>query len=63
MVACKVKRASTGKTGPSGLDPRGKFRRDLIFEIQMNLDFGKMLRISTRRFRKNLDMGIFLKFF
>jgi hypothetical protein len=28
----------------------------------MYLDFGKTLRISTRRFRGNLDMEIFLKF-
>jgi hypothetical protein len=28
----------------------------------MNLDFGKTLRISTRRFRRNLDMRIFPKF-
>jgi hypothetical protein len=29
----------------------------------MNLDFGKTLRISIRRFRRNLDMRIFPKFF
>jgi hypothetical protein len=62
-VACRMKRASMSEAGWSGPDPRGKFRRDLIFEIKMNLDFGKTLRIFTMRFRRNLDMGIFLKFF
>jgi hypothetical protein len=59
-VASGVKWAGVGEAGP---DPRRKFRRDLIFEIQMNLDFGKTLRISIRRFRRNLGMGIFPKFF
>jgi hypothetical protein len=34
----------------------------LIFKFQMNSDFGKTLRNFTRRFRRNLDMGIFLNF-
>jgi hypothetical protein len=55
-VACWVKRASMGEARP---DPRRKSRRDLIFEIQMNLDFGKTLKFSTRRFRMNLE-GFFL---
>jgi hypothetical protein len=29
----------------------------------MNLDFGTTLRNFTRRFRRNLDMRIFPKFF
>jgi hypothetical protein len=32
----------------------------LIFEIQMNLEFGKILSNVTRRFKRNLDMRIFL---
>jgi hypothetical protein len=56
MAACGMKRVCSGEAGP---DPRRKFRRDLIFEIQMNLDFGKTLRSSTRRFRRTLDKGIF----
>jgi hypothetical protein len=51
-----MKRVCSGEAGP---DPRRKFRWDLIFEIQMNLDFGKTLRSSTRRFRRTLDKGIF----
>jgi hypothetical protein len=47
----------------AGLDPRGDFKWNMIFEFQMNLDFGKTLRISIRRFRRNLDMRIFPKFF
>jgi hypothetical protein len=45
--------------GEARPDPRRKSRRDLIFEIQMNLDFGKTLKFSTRRFRMNLE-GLFL---
>jgi hypothetical protein len=36
---------------------------EIDFEFQMNLDFGKTLMNFTRRFRRNLDMRIFLKFF
>jgi hypothetical protein len=63
MVACWAKWSSVGEDGLVWSDPSQKFRRDFIFEIQMNLDFGKTLRISTRRFRRNLGMGIFPKFF
>jgi hypothetical protein len=38
-----------GRVGPAGLDPRRRFKQKLILEFQMNLDFGKTLRISTRR--------------
>jgi hypothetical protein len=62
-MAGGVKRAGSSEAGLAGLDPRRKFRRDLIFEIQINLDFGKTLRNSTRRFRRNLDMGNFPNFF
>jgi hypothetical protein len=37
--------------------------KDLIFEIQLNLDFGKILENSTKRSRRNLDVRIFPKFF
>jgi hypothetical protein len=33
---------------------------EIEFKIQLNLDFGKNLRISARRFRRNLHMAIFL---
>jgi hypothetical protein len=59
-TACGLKQAGAGE---AGLDPRRKFRWDLIFEIQMNLNFGRTLRISKKRFRRNLDMWIFPKFF
>jgi hypothetical protein len=52
-----------GRAGLTGLDPSRRFKRKLIFEFQMNLDFGKNLWISTRRLRRNLDMRIFPKFF
>jgi hypothetical protein len=52
-----------GWVGPAGLDPRRRFKQKLIFDFQMNLDFGKTLIIPTRRFRRNLDMRIFPEFF
>jgi hypothetical protein len=52
-----------GWTGPAGLDTRGDSNGNLIFEFQGFLEFGKNLRNSTRRFRRNLGMGIFPKFF
>jgi hypothetical protein len=36
---------------------------ELIFDFQMNLDFWQDLDNSLRRFRRNLDMRIFPKFF
>jgi hypothetical protein len=36
-----------------------RFKYEMIFEFQGILEFGKTLRNSTRRFRTNLDMGIF----
>jgi hypothetical protein len=36
---------------------------ELIFEFQGFLEFGWTLRISIGRFRRNLDMWIFPKFF
>jgi hypothetical protein len=41
-----------GQGGPVGLDPRRDFKWKLIFEFQINFDFGKTLRISTRRFKE-----------
>jgi hypothetical protein len=50
-------------TGPAGPDSEKDSNRKLIFEIQFHLDFGKIWRNSTKRFRRNLDMRIFPKFF
>jgi hypothetical protein len=49
--------------GWTGLDPRGDSNGNLIFKFQGFLEFGKTLRNYTRRFRRNLGMGIFPKFF
>jgi hypothetical protein len=62
-VACKGREGQCGQTGPTGLDPRGDSNGNLISEFQGFLEFGKTLRNSTRRFRRNLDMRIFPKFF
>jgi hypothetical protein len=43
--------------------PQGRFKETLIFQFQLDLDFGKSFRNSTRRFGRDLDMGIFPKFF
>jgi hypothetical protein len=56
-------RGGKGRCRRAGLDPGGDFESKLIFEFRMNLDIGKNLRISIRRFRRNLDMRIFPKFF
>jgi hypothetical protein len=54
--------AGTGRAGLVGLDPREDSNEKLIFEFQLNLDFGKTLRNFTRRFRRNREMRIFPKF-
>jgi hypothetical protein len=43
--------------------PRREIKWKIDFEFQMNLDFGRTLRNFTRRFRRNLDMKIFLNSF
>jgi hypothetical protein len=52
-----------GRRGQSRPDPRGNSNGNLIFEFQEFLEFGKTLRNSKRRFRRNMGMGIFPKFF
>jgi hypothetical protein len=48
-----------GETGPVEVDSTSRFQWKLIFEFQWILEFGRTLRISTWRFRRKLDMGIF----
>jgi hypothetical protein len=48
-----------GRSGPAGLISKEKSNMDLIFEFQEISEFGKALEICTKRFRRNLDMGIF----
>jgi hypothetical protein len=52
-----------GETGLVGLDSRRRFQHKWGFKFQWILEFAKTLRISTRRFRRNFDVGIFPKFF
>jgi hypothetical protein len=52
-----------GGTGPAGPDCSRRFKGKFIFEFQMNWDLGKTLRNFTRRFRRNMDMKFFSKFF
>jgi hypothetical protein len=41
----------------------GQNSKEIIFEFQLILEFGRTLENCTRRFRRNLDMGIFPKIF
>jgi hypothetical protein len=50
-------------TRPVEPDARRNSNGKMIFGFQLNLHFGKTLRNCTRRFRRNLDMGIFPKLF
>jgi hypothetical protein len=50
------------QTGPARPDPREDSNKSLIFEFQGVLEFGRTWRNSKKRFRRNLDMGIFPKF-
>jgi hypothetical protein len=43
--------------------PMIEFKWKFDFEFQMNSEFGRTLRNFTRRFKMNLDMRIFPKFF
>jgi hypothetical protein len=47
----------------NSIGKKKKIKRVLIFKFKLISEFGKTLRISTRRFRRNLDIWIFLKFF
>jgi hypothetical protein len=40
-----------------------KSQKDIAFEFQLILEFGRTLENYTRRFRKKFDMGIFPKIF
>jgi hypothetical protein len=51
------------RPGRAGLISIGKIKRVLIFKFKYISEFGKTLRISTWRFRMNLDTKIFPKFF
>jgi hypothetical protein len=50
-------------TGSVGPDPKKNSDGKMIFRFQLSLDFWQELRNSTRRFRRNLDIGTFHKSF
>jgi hypothetical protein len=52
-----------GRLWRARLVPREGFKMEIKFEFQKSLEFGQTLRNSTWRFRRNLDMMIFPKFF
>jgi hypothetical protein len=49
--------------GPTGLESKVSLKSDLIFKFQWILKFAKTLGNFTRRFRRNFDLRMFLKFF
>jgi hypothetical protein len=55
--------AGTGRTGPVGPNSKEGLKIELIFEFEWISDFANTLGICKRRFRRNLDMGIFPKIF
>jgi hypothetical protein len=42
---------------------RGRIQKEILFEFQLILEFGRTLENCRRRLRSNFDMGIFLKIF
>jgi hypothetical protein len=40
-----------------------KAQKEILFEFQLILEFGRTFENCTRRFRKKFDMGIFPKIF
>jgi hypothetical protein len=62
VAASEARRADTRQVRPAGPNPREISYGKTDFEFQFNLDFGKNLGNFTRRFRRNLDMRIFLNY-
>jgi hypothetical protein len=60
----RLSRAGACKQGGlAGPDPRRRFNKCLVFEFLGFLKFGRTWRNFTKRFGRNLDMGILPKFF
>jgi hypothetical protein len=45
------------------IQSRAKIQKEILFEFQLILEFGRTLEDYTRRFRRNFDMEIFPKIF
>jgi hypothetical protein len=57
-------RKTTGWGGLAGPNPEsGQNSREILFEFQLILKFGRTLKNCTRRFRRDFDMRIFSKIF
>jgi hypothetical protein len=60
-AAARERVGQRGRSGPVGPKSKECFITYLVFlKFQWISNFGKTLEISTRRFRMNFDMGIFL---
>jgi hypothetical protein len=55
--------AGAGDNGPTGPDHKEDSNKKRSLNFNEFLEFGRTWRNFTRRFRRNLDMGIFPKFF
>jgi hypothetical protein len=45
------------------IQSRARVQKEILFEFQLILEFGRTLKNCTRRFRRNFDMWIFSKIF
>jgi hypothetical protein len=45
------------------IQSRARIQKEIIFEFQLILEFGRTLENCTKIFRRNFDMGIFPKIF
>jgi hypothetical protein len=63
VASYRVRVGQGSRPAPVGPDPRKNSNGSLIFKFQGFLEFGKTWRNYTMRFKRNLDMGNFPKFF
>jgi hypothetical protein len=67
--AAQERRRGSGPTegrGPGGWAKNRRWaqaQKEILFEFQLILEFGRTLENCTRRFRKKFDMRIFPKIF
>jgi hypothetical protein len=54
-----------GEAGHGWAESRAglEFEKEILFEFQLILEFDITFENCTRRFRRNFDMGIFVKIF
>jgi hypothetical protein len=60
-VVCGSGSTMGGERGVGRIRSRARIQKEIIFEFQLILEFGRTLENCTRRFRRNFDMEIFPK--